>query len=345
MLVLVFIFAWLLHNFFSGTFIAFLAIFVIIERIVVRRNTENEILTSSIVRPPPSPREKRTGSVTFEDCDIFYEVKGDGPGKPILLMISGGLGDAVFWTYMGDILGDSFTVVSYDRRGNSRSLLRVLNSKPFSLAQQAADALAVLDAAVPDSSRDVYVVGNSGGGLIALELAICHPRRFCGIIAHEAPLFDVLPTRKLWRGFFLCLWYCAKYFSVNIAFLCFALTLRIPFDRKKQKWLPPEMARLANNKSIFMTQEILGYAYYKPDIEKLKREKPPLVLATGAYTIERGLFYGVPTSLLSQELGIPALIFPGDHLSYLNMPWAWAETLHESLRQMMAARKGLKLEN
>jgi pimeloyl-ACP methyl ester carboxylesterase len=60
----------------------------------------------------------QTGCVTTEGDDLYYEVRGHG--QP-LLMISGGGGDAGFFSLVADILSDEYKVITYDRRGNSRS--------------------------------------------------------------------------------------------------------------------------------------------------------------------------------------------------------------------------------
>ena len=62
--------------------------------------------------------ERTTGYVATEGCDIYYERRGAGPP---LLLITGGHGDAGYYDRTADALASTFTVVTYDRRGNSRS--------------------------------------------------------------------------------------------------------------------------------------------------------------------------------------------------------------------------------
>ena len=57
-------------------------------------------------------------SVSANDTTLYYELRGDGPS---LLLISGATGDAGHWTDVADKLADNYTVITYDRRGNSRS--------------------------------------------------------------------------------------------------------------------------------------------------------------------------------------------------------------------------------
>ena len=59
-----------------------------------------------------------SGFLDVEGARIRYERRGAGPA---LLLISGAGGDAGFFSGLAEVLADSFTVISYDRRGNSRS--------------------------------------------------------------------------------------------------------------------------------------------------------------------------------------------------------------------------------
>ena len=56
--------------------------------------------------------------VITEGAKIYCERQGNGP---LLLLITGTMGDAGFYSSAADILADRFTVVSCDRRSNSRS--------------------------------------------------------------------------------------------------------------------------------------------------------------------------------------------------------------------------------
>src|SRR5262245_28570069 len=104
----------------------------------------------------------QTAMVTTEGDDLYYEVRGQG--SP-LLMISGGCGDAGFFTHVAEILSDEYKVITYDRRANSRSTHHAPQN--FEISQQTRDALAVLHAAGESSA---YVFGNSGGAVIALDM-------------------------------------------------------------------------------------------------------------------------------------------------------------------------------
>ena len=55
-----------------------------------------------------------------QGAQIYYEVQGTGP---VLLMIPGGPTDAGIFAPLAGLLSDRYTVVRYDPRGNSRSVL------------------------------------------------------------------------------------------------------------------------------------------------------------------------------------------------------------------------------
>jgi pimeloyl-ACP methyl ester carboxylesterase len=108
-----------------------------------------------------------TGRAAAEGDEIYFESRGSGP---VLLMIAGGLGDAGIYTFVAELLSDEFRVITYDRRGQSRSTRR--DPQNFEIGQQARDAVAVLRAAGEDKA---IVFGNSSGAVIGLEMAARHP--------------------------------------------------------------------------------------------------------------------------------------------------------------------------
>ena len=62
----------------------------------------------------------RTDILEVPGAKLHYEVRGGGP---VLLLVCGGIYDAQGYAELADPLADRYTVVSYDRRGNSRSPL------------------------------------------------------------------------------------------------------------------------------------------------------------------------------------------------------------------------------
>jgi 3-oxoadipate enol-lactonase len=106
--------------------------------------------------------------------EISYERGGEGPP---LLLIMGMSGTLRHW---GDpLLGrlrDSFETIVYDHRGVGDSTRM---SEPFSIAQLADDAAALMEAL---DLGWAHVVGISMGGMVAQELALRYPERLRSLV-------------------------------------------------------------------------------------------------------------------------------------------------------------------
>jgi 3-oxoadipate enol-lactonase len=108
-------------------------------------------------------------TATIAGHDLFYE--RSGAGEPLLL-IMGMSGTRKGWGEpFLDALRADFEVLVYDHRGVGGSSPV---TEPFSLAELAQDASALLEVVGWDSA---HVVGISMGGMIAQELAIAHPEQ------------------------------------------------------------------------------------------------------------------------------------------------------------------------
>jgi 3-oxoadipate enol-lactonase len=99
---------------------------------------------------------------------IAYEVRGEGAP---LLMIHGLGYDRRGWGPLPSLLAEDFRVVLLDNRGVGES---DAPEGPYSVAQLAADALAVLDA---EGIERANILGVSLGGFIAQEFAVTWPER------------------------------------------------------------------------------------------------------------------------------------------------------------------------
>src|SRR5262252_8373544 len=117
---------------------------------------------------------------------LYYEKEGAGTA---VLFIAGSTGDAGNFTRAAGLLADEFTVVTYDRRGNSRSP-RPSGWTTTSVSEQADDAAALIEAL---DLSPAAVFGASAGAPIALDLMIRHPRLVRAGILQEPSIFSVLP--------------------------------------------------------------------------------------------------------------------------------------------------------
>jgi pimeloyl-ACP methyl ester carboxylesterase len=259
-----------------------------------------------------------TGRVTTEGDDIYYEVRGQGPP---LLLISGGGGDAGFFSLVAPILSDEYKVITYDRRGNSRSTRHAPQN--FTMPQQSRDAVAVLHAAGETSA---FVCGNSGGAVIALDMAATQPAAVRTAVVHEAPVTAVHPAGEKWRRFFAGVYWLGFRVPASVAMLWFSLPLGIP--RRGFSRVPEDFAqRMSKNHDFFIKHELLAFSNYQPDLRRIKQNGVRVVMAAGQMTLAKKKFYGQTAPILARLLDCECVTFPGHHLSYFDLAEEWAATL------------------
>jgi 3-oxoadipate enol-lactonase len=110
---------------------------------------------------------------TNNDVRLRYDTTGSGP--PVLLIMGLGLPAAAWWRTI-PVLARSLHVIAFDNRDSGGS---DRPPGPYSIADLAADAVAVLDAA---GVEQAHVYGISMGGMIAQELALRHPGRVRSLV-------------------------------------------------------------------------------------------------------------------------------------------------------------------
>ncbi len=115
---------------------------------------------------------------------LYCEMDGEH-GDPIVL-IHGSWGDHSNWQPVVPGLSENFRVLTYDRRGHSKSE-KVTTQGSYD--EDASDAAALLTRL---NLTPAHVVGNSGGASIALKLAARQPSIFRSLTVHEPPLFELL---------------------------------------------------------------------------------------------------------------------------------------------------------
>ncbi len=110
---------------------------------------------------------------TSNGTRIYWDESNEG--DPVLLIM--GLGySSEMWHRTRPLLSQHYRTIAFDNRGVGKS---DVPTGPYSIAQMADDAAAVLDAAGVDRA---HVFGISMGGMIAQEFAIAHPNRVRSLI-------------------------------------------------------------------------------------------------------------------------------------------------------------------
>ncbi|MFI6277234.1 alpha/beta fold hydrolase [Streptomyces sp. NPDC050988] len=284
------------------------------------------------------PGVGRTGTVLVSRARLHTERVGRGPA---LVLIPGGGGDAGMYEDVVPLLSEQFTVITFDRRGNSRSPLAD-PAAPVEVARQADDVIAILDHYGIDRA---YVFGNSGGAIIALELLARHARRLLGAVVHEPPLIQVLPAdspeRKVIEDIERLgrekgplrasaafgamtlprpprMFVSARGQAVIAVASRLLLAAGVPVRRVTGRQ-PDTMTRILGNSALLIERELPEFCFaYQPDLEALRDVGIPWCLATGRDS--EGRPYHRPAHVLSGLLGVACEEFPGGHTVYQQLP-------------------------
>jgi pimeloyl-ACP methyl ester carboxylesterase len=130
----------------------------------------------------------RDDTLRVPGANLYYRVRGRGP---LLLFLAGGDGDADTADALCDQLHDRYTVVTYDRRGLSRSSIDACVAAP-TLTTHSDDVHHLLAAL---TSEPASALGSSIGAVIGLNLVARHPEQVHTLVAHEPPVWQLLPDR------------------------------------------------------------------------------------------------------------------------------------------------------
>ncbi|MFI7067211.1 alpha/beta fold hydrolase [Kribbella sp. NPDC050124] len=117
-------------------------------------------------------------TATVNGLGLHHTAVGSGPS---VVLVHGSWGDAGNWLPVVPMLARHCTVVSYDRRGHSRSERPPTAGSVHDHVSDLAALIEALDLA------PAYVCGNSYGALITLRLAVAQPDLIRGIAVHEPP--------------------------------------------------------------------------------------------------------------------------------------------------------------
>lgn len=244
-------------------------------------------------------------------------VHREGAG-PALLLIAGAGGDADPFLPLVAACREARTVIAYDRRANSRSGRPPTAPGATGIAEQADDALAVLDGLEIDRAT---VLGTSGGGCIALELARRHPQRVERLVLHEPALVHALPGgAQLHDELAGRLRKDRAERGPEAALEAF---LRFAYGDAEWELLPAAVAgRILANGAVFLDEEFEALTGAEPPSPQ--ERLPAAVVLRGT---DSPAFLPPLCELVADALGAPLHVVPGGHLGYFTHPGPFARAL------------------
>ncbi len=249
-----------------------------------------------------------------EDVSLYYEVTGEG--EPLLL-IHGLIVDAGLFQETAKYLARRYKVITYDRRGVSRS--RCKGENRFSIRKQVEDIRDLLDSLSIDR---VYIAGASAGALIGLYFLLAYPERVRHIVLYETAMLGIMrerePETERWLEEIQTLTAQGKMNNVVLRFV-----RHIGSFDKRSRPRPAEVSmREMRNHDYAMKEEFPALIRLKPDLGLAARYAGKITVALGEESPDT--VYVRTSRMLAETFGQEALYFPGYHNFPYDLPQEFA---------------------
>lgn len=259
---------------------------------------------------------------------LYYEVRGTGP---LLLISQSGEGDAGRSADLAGRLAGDHTVVTYDRRGLSRSTLDD-PAQGVTLAQHADDVHRLL-AELTD--RPVPMLGCSLGASIGLHLISRHPEQVSTLVAHEPVTPRLLPAdqRAHHERELREIQHVHRREGLRPALAMIADVLGIdPANPDAEPGLTsqPMTPRRVADFAFFIEHDVTAVLRDTLDVAAL-RDAPTRVVPAAGRTTPHTVFDRTCAAALAGLRGTPLREFPGGHNGNTTHPRAYATALLAAL--------------
>jgi pimeloyl-ACP methyl ester carboxylesterase len=254
---------------------------------------------------------------------IYYCTRGTGPA---LLLMGGGPANADTLSSFAAELAQDYTVVSYDRRGYSRSraaepAVQAEPAVPDGIPRHADDARRLI---ADLGLGSVTVFGTSFGALIALELAAAAPAAISTLVVHEPPLGQLLAGDQ------------RQPFNLNLdseedaVSALDAIAASVGVSRGHAAGGPagrPE-TRPADIE-LFIRRDVPAIGRYNLDLDRLHPIASRIIVT--ASQDSRGFYPYQCAQQLARQLGTPLAELPGHHAGMIQYPAQFATQLRNLL--------------
>ena len=258
---------------------------------------------------------------------IYHEVRGSGPS---VLFIAGATGDCGHFQRVAELLSDEFTVVTYDRRANSRST-HPDGWESTSTEEQSDDAAGLIKAlGIPPAA----IFGTSAGAIIGLDLSIRYPELVRGAILHEPPMIAGMSNPEEVMG--------AIQQVVEGGMQrggprggCETFFRFVAGDEVFENLDPHLRERMLGNGEVFLGTEMGAFEPYQPDEAALTAVEVPVRIMVGP---ESAPFFVETARWLADRMNVELERLPGGHTPYFDRPEEMANTIRPLLKELSRQR-------
>ncbi|WP_369145083.1 alpha/beta fold hydrolase [Streptomyces sp. R44] len=270
------------------------------------------------------------GTLDVPGAVLHYRVEGAGP---TLLISQSGEGDADRTTDLVARLTDSYRVITYDRRGLSRS--RLDDPERGATLVEHADDVQRLLAALADGPA--LMLGCSLGAVIGLHAAVRHPGLLHTLVAHEPVAPRLLPDeeRAHHEGELAALQDLYGQGGLGAVLPEIARTLGIDTtgtDAEPGLTPQPMNAQRIANFDHFIRRDFSAIVHDTLDTTALASTGTRIVPAVGR-TTPHTVFDRLCAASLAELVGGELVEFPGGHNGNTSHPEAYAARLRQVLAE------------
>jgi pimeloyl-ACP methyl ester carboxylesterase len=260
-------------------------------------------------------------TLEVDGAQLYYEVRGSGP---LLLMIPGASGSADAFNAAADCLAHHLMVVTYDRRGFSRSKIEGSQVDTHRLQTDVDDAACLLKRF---GNEPAIVFGSSSGAIVALELLLRRASLVSTLVPHEPPLVKLIADGERWVDFFFGLYQLYLASGPQQALHAFRDQVLAESDRHALVRAVDASVGAAwmSNARYWFEHELRQYPAADVDVDALKAMADRIVPAVGRDSV--GFPAHDATEELGKRLGRSAVVMPGGHLGFLSKSGGFADAL------------------
>jgi len=260
---------------------------------------------------------------------LYYEVRGSGP--PFVL-IPGGNGDAsVYKPVALELSRRHFRVVTYDRRGYSRSTNANTDAgtpdQGNRVLTDVDDVARLIRHLSPDAPATVF--GSSSGAIVALTLLAQHSELVRTLVAHEPPAVTLLPDGSR-EQMMAAMEPVYEEFRNARSLEVTCATEGIGTERPGPSCAPANLIS-------WMESEMRQYPWTTIDVELLKEKVDQLLLVGGRDG--KNLMPYQPNMVLAKRTGSEVIDLPGGHLGYKTHPKEFAAELLMALEMRYSSHE------
>jgi acetyltransferase/esterase len=254
-------------------------------------------------------------------AQLFYEVSGNGP---LLILIPGASGTGESFRPLASHLISQYQVVTYDRRGFSRSSLDGPADYEHRLATDADDVRHLIEHL---TDQPALVFGNSSGAIIALEVLTQYPERVQTVVAHEPPVVSGLSDAAKWWAFFDGIYDTYRKEGISKAMHQF---VSMVVGKEEYQVIERAMTQQANeytraNAAYWMEHELRQYPRIEPDRAQLAAHARQILLVGGRDAQDKVSYQS--NKALARQLGLTLVDVPGGHIGFMTSPAEFAAAL------------------